>query len=127
MSTIIAGQCAGDCSAKRHMSIQEYGLYQDSLKRCLKHGSLLWSDRAVADWFGNASKDIVCRIRVQLIKRGWFVVVRKPGFHPVTHKKTPTCIRVLSHAQWMRRSMRKPVAHTRLDRPSKYAGLRGVL
>ncbi len=86
------------CFAHRHMTGNEYALYDVARSKSKKTGILIFSSRQMANDFEGMSKSTAHRIAQSLIDKGWFI----PDESLVGNKPSGTSARyrVLSHEQW---------------------------
>src|ERR1700730_4965799 len=87
------------CFANRHMTPEEYGVWD--VLRSVSHstGTLYFDGRDVAGYFAGTGKNTVYRIVKSLVKKGW-LIVQVAGRNTSNGLYVSTQYQVLSHAEW---------------------------
>src|ERR1700730_6799568 len=87
------------CFANRHMTPEEYGVWDVCRSVSHKTGTLYFDGRTIAGYFAVTGKDVIYRIVKSLVKMGWFVV-QVAGRNSRNGLYMPTQYQVLSPEQW---------------------------
>jgi hypothetical protein len=96
------------CFANRHMSMGEFALWSVCRSLAYKYGGLLYFDgQDVALMFEKTGKDKVYRLAKSLVKKGWFVRVRKRSRNPITGLWKRSEYQILSAEEWAKKHPHK--------------------
>jgi hypothetical protein len=92
------------CFANRHMSMAEFALWSVCRSLSYKYEGLLYFDgQDVALMFEKTGKDKVYRSAKSLVKKGWFLRVRKRSRNPVTGLWKPSEYQIISAEEWAKK------------------------
>ena len=87
------------CFANRHMTPEEYGVWDVCRSVSHKTGTLYFDGRTIAGYFADTGKDAIYRIVKSLVKKGW-LLVQVAGRNTRNGLYVPTQYQVLSPEQW---------------------------
>jgi hypothetical protein len=87
------------CFANRHMTPEEYGVWDVCRSVSHKTGTLYFDGRTIAGYFDGTGKDVIYRIVKRLVKKGW-LLVQVAGRNTRNGLYVPTQYEVLSPEQW---------------------------
>lgn len=106
------------CEPRRHLTVEEYGLYVYVLRVSFRSGVLFADARRISREFADTGKDTIYRLFKQLTKKGWLRIV-KPAKRQVNGLFSATEYKPVSHDDWIKTHRGKcpvePVRKSRLD------------
>jgi hypothetical protein len=88
------------CFANRHMTPEEYALWDVSRQISHHTGTLYFDGRAMAARFADTKKDCIYRIARALVTKGWYEVISPRTRNKRTGLYAPAQYRVLSAEEW---------------------------
>src|SRR5260370_662127 len=91
------------CFANRHMTPEEYGLWDVSRSLSHKTGILYFDGREMAERFEDTTKNGIYRVARNLLRRGWYELISPAVRDKRTGLFCSTQYRVLSVEEWATR------------------------
>lgn len=91
------------CSARQHLSLEEWGLLEDCTRVTRGGKNPFFLDgRAVASRFCRTNKNTVYRVVKLLESNGWLVKIGGGSRNKKTGMYAPTQYRIVSHEEWVK-------------------------
>jgi hypothetical protein len=90
------------CFAHYHLTVEEYGLWTHARQLAHESGIFYFDGRKIAQRFGKTGKNTIYRIGNNLIRKGWFVIIRRSK-RLKNGMFSPGEYRPLSHEEWVAR------------------------
>src|SRR5260370_18166258 len=88
------------CFANRHMTPEEYALWDVSRQLSHQTGTLYFDGRAMAEQFEGTSKSRIYRLAKRLLDKGWYELIAPSVRDKRTGLFSSTQYRVLSADEW---------------------------
>jgi hypothetical protein len=106
------------CEPRRHLTVEEYGLYVYVIRVSFHSGVLYADARSIAEQFSGTRKGVIYRLLAQLTKKGW-LQIEKPAKRQASGLFSATEYKPVSHADWIKthpgRCPTEPVRKSGLD------------